>query len=61
MATIEQIKDYKICNILEVTLEGILLELHLNIRHLGSEKSISFLASDVGETLLFSNRELLER
>ena len=31
MATIEQIKDYKICNIVEVTLEGILLELHLNI------------------------------
>ena len=54
MATIEQIKDYKICNIVEVTLEGILLELHLNLKHLDSEKSISILASDVGETLLFS-------
>ena len=54
MATIEQIKDYKICNIVEVTLEGILLELHLNIKHLDSEKSISISASDVGETLLFS-------
>ncbi|WP_255495746.1 hypothetical protein [Capnocytophaga sp. oral taxon 903] len=53
MATIEQIKDYKICNIVEVTLEGILLELHLNIKHLDNEKSISILASDVGETLLF--------
>ena len=53
MATIEQIKDYKICNIVEVTLEGILLELHLNLKHLDSEKSISILASDVGETLLF--------
>lgn len=38
MATIEQIKDYKICNIVEVTLEGILLELHLNLKHLDSEK-----------------------
>ncbi len=54
MATIEQIKDYKICNIVEVTLEGILLELHLNLKHLDSEKSISISASDVGETLLFS-------
>ena len=54
MATIEQIKDYKICNIVEVTLEGILLELHLNIKHLDNEKSISISASDVGETLLFS-------
>ncbi|UZD37501.1 hypothetical protein OL230_05715 [Capnocytophaga ochracea] len=54
MATIEQIKDYKICNIIEVTLGGILLELHLNLKHLDSEKSISILASDVGETLLFS-------
>ena len=54
MVTIEQIKNYKICNIIEVTLEGILLELHLNLKHLDSEKSISILASDVGETLLFS-------
>ena len=54
MVTIEQIKNYKICNIIEVTLEGILLELHLNFKHLDSKKSISISASEEGETLLFS-------
>ena len=54
MVTIEQIKNYKICNVIEVTLEGILLELHLNFKHLDSKKSISISASEEGETLLFS-------
>ena len=54
MVTIEQIKNYKICSIIEVTLEGILLELHLNLKHLDSKKSISISASEEGETLLFS-------
>ena len=54
MVTIEQIKNYKICSIIEVTLEGILLELHLNFKHLDSKKSISISASEEGETLLFS-------
>ena len=54
MVTIEQIKNYKICNVIEVTLEGILLELHLNLKYLDSKKSISISASEEGEILLFS-------
>lgn len=53
MVTIEQIKNYKICNVIEVTLEGILLELHLNLKYLDSKKSISISSSEEGEILLF--------
>jgi len=51
MVTIEQIKNYKICNVIEVILDGILLELHLNLKHLDSKKSISISASEEGEIL----------
>lgn len=54
MDTITKLKCYKICNVIEVTLEEILLELYINIEYLGKKKSLKIAISDEGETILFS-------